>query len=68
FDLKYLEPLTSQWVDSWDTTQVTGQPNRLPLEIAIRLVLKGVPGAPSLVFATKLSMPMQQPLSFGVPR
>jgi general secretion pathway protein J len=68
FDLKYLEPMTAQWVDSWDTQQVTGQPSRLPLEIAVRLVLKGVPGAPALTFATKITMPMQQPLTFGVPR
>ena len=68
FDVKYLEPLTSQWVDTWDTTQVTGQPGRLPLEVSIRLVLKGVPGSPSTTYATKLTMPMQQPLTFGIPR
>jgi general secretion pathway protein J len=68
FDLKYLEPLTAQWVDTWDTSQVTGQPSRLPLEISIRLVLKGVPGAPSWIFATKMTMPMQLPLTFGIPR
>jgi general secretion pathway protein J len=68
FDLKYLEPLTGQWLDTWDTTQVTGQPGRLPLEISIRLVLKGVPGSPPWTFATKITMPMQQPLTFGIPR
>jgi general secretion pathway protein J len=68
FDLKYLDPLTGQWLDSWDTTQVSGQPSRLPLEIKITLVIKGVPGALSETFTTKLMMPMQQPLSFGIPR
>jgi general secretion pathway protein J len=68
FDLKYLEPLTSQWLDTWDTTQVSGQPNRLPLEISIRLVMKGVPGEPSTTYATKMMMPMLQPLTFGIPR
>jgi general secretion pathway protein J len=68
FDLKYLDPVTGQWVEGWDTTQVTGQPGRLPLEVSIRLVLKGVPGGVSSTFMTKIPMPMQQPLTFGVPR
>jgi general secretion pathway protein J len=68
FDLKYLEPLTSQWLDSWDTTQVTGQPGRLPYEISIRLVMKGIPGSIPYKFETKIPMPMQQPLTFGIPR
>jgi general secretion pathway protein J len=68
FDVKYLEPMTAQWLDSWDSTQVTGQPGRLPLEISIRLVLKGVGDAPSTTYATKLTMPMQQPLTFGIAR
>ena len=70
FDIKYLEPLTSQWLDTWDTSQVTGQPGRLPLEVSIRLVLKGRPRASpfSTTYATKLTMPMQQPLTFGIPK
>jgi general secretion pathway protein J len=42
FHLRYLEPQTGQWLDTWDSMQTTGQPNRLPLEVSIRLVLKGV--------------------------
>jgi general secretion pathway protein J len=68
FDLKYLDPMTGQWLDAWDTTQVSGQPGRLPLEIKITLVLKGIPGGSSSTFTTKLMMPMQQPLSFGIAR
>jgi general secretion pathway protein J len=67
-DIKYLDPVTGQWADGWDTSQTTGQPGRLPLEVSIRLVLKGVPGAPSSTYATKIMMPMQQPLTFAVPR
>lgn len=68
FDVKYLEPLTAQWLDTWDSTQVTGQPGRLPLEVSIKLVLKGIGSAPSATYATKLTMPMQQPLTFGIAR
>ncbi len=67
FDLKYLEPMTAQWLDSWDSTQVTGQPGRLPLEVSVRLVLKGVGDAPASTFETKFTMPMQQALTFGIP-
>jgi general secretion pathway protein J len=68
FDLRYLDPMTAQWLDTWDTTQISGQPGRLPLEIRIKLVLKQVPGAPPSTFLTKITMPMQQPLSFGIAR
>ncbi len=67
FDLRYLDPLTSQWVETWDSTQVSGQPNRLPLEVKITLVLKGVGQGPNYSYTTKIFLPIQQPLSFGIP-
>jgi general secretion pathway protein J len=68
FDLRYLDPLTGQWLESWDTTQLTGQLNRLPLEVKLTLVLKPVKNTPPYRFVTKFVLPMQQPLSFGIPR
>jgi len=68
FDLRYLDPLTGQWLETWDTTQLTGQLNRLPLEVRVILELKGVKNTPPFRFATKFILPMQQPLSFGIPR
>ena len=68
FDIRFLDPLTSQWVESWDTMQATGQFNRLPLEIKLTLVLKPVKNSPPFRFVTKFMLPMQQPLSFGIPR
>jgi general secretion pathway protein J len=68
FDLRYLDPLTGQWLDNWDTTQLTGQLNRLPLEVKLTLVLKPVKNSPPFRFVTKFMIPMQQPLSFGIPR
>lgn len=41
FDLKYLDPLTGDWVESWDTTQSTGQLGRLPLQVRAVLILNG---------------------------
>jgi general secretion pathway protein J len=68
FDVRFLDPLTGQWKETWDTTQALGELNRLPLEVKITLSLKNVPiGTPS-TFTTKFIMPMQQPLSFGIAR
>jgi general secretion pathway protein J len=68
FDLKFLDPQTGTWVEQWDTTQVTGQPGRLPLEISIALVLNGVGDGPPYTFQTKTTIPIQQPLTFGIPK
>jgi len=68
FELKYLDPLTGQWVETWDSTQVTGQPNRIPLAVRIKLVLKGVGNGSPYSYTTKVFLPIQQPLSFGIPK
>jgi general secretion pathway protein J len=72
FDLSYLDPTTSLWVDSWDTTQAAGQPNRLPLQVRVTLVLNGGRrsasdrGRDKLRFATTVMLPIHQPLSFAI--
>ena len=68
FDLRFLEPLTAQWIETWDSTQMTGQPNRVPLAVSIRLVLNGVGDGPKYSYTTKVFIPIQQPLAFGIPR
>jgi general secretion pathway protein J len=68
FDVRFLDPTTSQWVKTWDSMQVTGQPNRLPFEVDITIVLKGVGGGPPYSYTTKMFIPIQTPLSFGIPR
>jgi general secretion pathway protein J len=69
FDVHYLDPVTGLWAETWDTNvSSAGQLNRLPLEVRIQLMVKGVPGMDSSMYETKLMLPMQSPLSFGVPR
>jgi len=68
FEFKFLDPTTGLWVDNWDSTQVSGQPNRLPLEVEIKLVLNGVGEGAPYAYTTKLFLPIQQPLSFGIPK
>ncbi len=71
FDLQYLDAQTGQWQESWDTGQSTGQPDRLPLQVRIILVLNGGArsgsgrGRGTLRFVTKVSIPILQPLTFA---
>lgn len=69
FHIRYMDPITGQWVTTWDSMQITGQPNRVPLEVEITLEIKGVTeDAPPYRYTTKVFIPMQQPLSFGIPQ
>lgn len=68
FDVRYLDPQTSQWLEVWDTTQALGQQNRLPLEIRLTLTLKHVPAGLDATYTTKFMMPMLGPLTFGIPQ
>jgi len=72
FDLTFLEPMTIQWLESWDSTQSTGQLGRLPTQVGITLVLNG--GRRSshsrqqapIRLVTKVPLPIQKPLTFAV--
>jgi general secretion pathway protein J len=68
FDVRYLDPMTGLWTETWDTTQVNGQPGRLPLEIKITLVLKGLPKGDPYSFTSRVMLPIRDPLSFGIPK
>ncbi len=68
FDLRYLDPLTGQWVETWDSTSVAAQLNRIPFEVRIELELKPVKNTPAFKYVTKITLPMTQPLKFGVPQ
>jgi general secretion pathway protein J len=68
---EFLDATTGLWTETWDTTQATGQPNRLPLQVRVTLVLRG--GARSsadvgrgmLRFVTTVVLPIQSPLGFA---
>lgn len=67
FKLEYLDSVTGQWNTSWDTGQMDLKSLRLPAQVRVELVLNRANG-PAIPFITKVSLPMQAPLSFGVPR
>ena len=68
FDLRYYDPVTQQWTDSWDAASATGQLGRLPSQVKVSLVLNHGPGDRPIPFVTKVPIQMQLPLSFAVPR
>ena len=67
FQVSYLDPALGEWVDSWDSTQPTGQFERLPRQVRVELVLgRGPDGGTPYRFVTKVPIAMQSPLMFGV--
>jgi general secretion pathway protein J len=70
FDVTYLEPSTDTWLTAWDSTQASnqGQFNRLPLQVRISLVLRGGEADRPIKMSTKVSLGMQTPLTFAIPR
>jgi len=66
FALKYLDPMSGLWTEMWDTTSTIGQPNRLPLQVEIYLVLKSGPAGEPIRLRTKTKLDMLQPLSFAL--
>lgn len=71
FEVKLLDPLSGQWVESWDTTQAAGQPSRLPLMARVTLVLNGGAreargaGRGTLRFSTAVPLSAQRALTFA---
>ena len=39
FEMEYLDGVSGEWTDSWDTREVTHQPNRLPVQVKILLTV-----------------------------
>ena len=71
FDLEYLDPLTGEWSETWDTTQAIGQADRMPLQVRVILVLNGGPrrkanrGRGTVKIVTKIPIHIQKPLTFA---
>ena len=63
--MKFLDPISGNWLDSWDSSSSNGQPNRLPMEVRLRLRLRGSTSAPELAYGARVLIPVLQPLGFG---
>ena len=66
FDLSYLDATTGEWTETWDSTQAAGQFQRLPLQVKIRLVLRGGIGDRPIKLETRIPIAMQAAVTFGL--
>jgi len=64
-NLAYLDGLTNEWVEEWDTTQAAGQTDRLPAQVRIILSLNRGVNEDPLQFMTKVPIGMQT--AIGLP-
>jgi general secretion pathway protein J len=65
-DLMSLDPATSQWVDSWDSTQLVGQLGRLPSQVKITISLRGGVNGWPIRMMTRAPIAIQSPLNFAL--
>jgi general secretion pathway protein J len=66
FELSFLDPLTSEWVSTWDTTQIAMQPNRLPAQAKITIRVPNVQGRGlDQTFGTRTFFPATYALNFA---
>lgn len=69
FELEYLDPVTGEWLSSWDTTQGAMQPNRLPTQVRISVTVPNVRGkGPSQTFVTRAALPLTYALNHAIYR
>ena len=68
FDLKYLDPVSGMWQETWDSSQATAQYARLPLQVKVTLVLRDGPAGKNVPFVARIVLAMQSPLTFAIPR
>lgn len=66
FQIKFLDPMSGLWTDTWDSTSTAAQLGRLPLQVEIYLAIKGGPAGDLIRFRTKTQLNMLQPLSFAL--
>ncbi len=64
FEVDYFDPISSEWVKTWDSTQPLAQPNRLPEQVRIFVTVPDSrrPGK-SQTFGTRATLPMTYALN-----
>jgi general secretion pathway protein J len=64
FNLEYFDPLLTDWVQTWNTEDVLAQPNRLPTQVRIRLVVKDPRRrGETQAFGTRVTLPLTYALN-----
>ena len=65
FELSYLDPLTGEWLSTWDSNQPAMQENRLPLQVRILVTAENAYGK-ERTYGTRASLPMVFALNHAV--
>jgi len=66
-ELEYLDPITNEWVRTWDTVQGAGQPNRLPAQVKITLGVVSIDGRRrTQKIGTRVSLPIRYGLNHAI--
>ena len=64
FNVEYYDPQLSDWVQTWDSVNALGQPNRLPTQVRILLAVKDPRrSGKSQVFGTRVVIPITYALN-----
>ena len=63
FDLEYLDSISNQWLRSWSTVQAAGQPNRLPIQVRIHIVVNHPSTGRPMTFGTRVFLPIRYGLN-----
>lgn len=72
FELEYLDALTGQWREEWDSTSVIGEKGRLPVQVKVTLVLNGAArtrddgSRGKIRLVSKIPLMIQDPLDFAL--
>jgi general secretion pathway protein J len=67
FELSFFDPLTSDWVATWDSTLTGTHANRLPAQAKITLTVPNINGrGPDQVFGTRTWFPATYALNFAL--
>ena len=65
FELSFFDPLSSTWLSTWDSTQASGQPNRLPTQAKIFITVPNLRGrGADQTFGTRTWLPITYALNF----
>jgi len=67
FELAFLEPLTGEWVSTWDTTQAAMQFGRMPSQVRIKVTIPSASGD-DLEFTTRTELMMPYALNHATYR
>jgi general secretion pathway protein J len=67
FSLRFLDPLTGEWVTTWNAAMESTHPNRLPAQVEIKVTVPNIRGqGPEHTFGTRVTLPMRMALNHAI--